>query len=194
MKKKIKVAFSHAERELDILLKTTPDAIIRDFVPEIIAVYEAFGRSGQSGGSAPYTALALSQAIKKLCLQQTIAPLMGEDDEWNNVGEILCTGERGDVWQNNRLSSVFKEDGKAYYLDAITWKTQKGSTWHGSAKTKTGETITSRQYIRSFPFKPQEFVIDVIEKEISKDNWEFTIKNDKDLEKVFEVYDKFLTS
>ena len=31
------------------------------------------------------------------------------------------------------------------------------------------------------------------EKEVSKDNWEFIIKNDKDLEKVFEVYDKFLT-
>jgi len=183
---------SHAKRELEILLKTTPDAIIRHFVPEIIAVCEAFGRSGQSGGSAPYTAIALSQAIKKLCLQQTIAPLTGEDNEWNNVAK----GKRGDIWQNNRLSNVFKEygkeDGKAYYLDAITWKTQKGFSWSGSAKTKTGETITSRQYIKSFPFKPQEFVIDVIEKEISKDSWEFTIKDDKDLEKVFEVYDNFI--
>ena len=57
--------------------------------------------------------------------------------------------------------------------------------------TKEMKNIT--QYIKSFPFKPQEFIIDVIEKEVSKDNWEFTIKNDKDLEKVFEVYDKFLT-
>lgn len=182
---------SHAERELEILIKTTPDAIIRHFVPEIIAVCEAFGNSGQSGGSAPYTAGALSQAIKKLCLQKPIAPLTGEDDEWNDVGETLNKSEKNGVYQNNRLSSVFKEDGKAHYLDAITWKTQTGSTWHGMAKTQGGEEIKSRQYIRAFPFNPQEFTIDVIEKEISKDNWEFTIKDDKDLEKVFEVYDKF---
>lgn len=182
---------SHAKRELAILLKTTPDAIIRDFIPEILAVCEAFGNSGQSGGSAPYTASALSQAIKKLCLHQTIAPLTGEDDEWNDVGETLNKGEKNDVYQNNRLSSVFKENGKAYYLDAITWKTQTSSTYHGKAKTESGEEITSRQYIKSFPFKPQEFTIDVIEKEVSKDNWEFTIKDEKDLEKVWEVYDKF---
>ena len=174
---------SHAERELDILIKTTPDAIIRHFVPEIIAICEAFGKSGQSGVSAPYTASALSQAIKKLCLQQTIAPLTGEDNEWNE-----CSDK---VYQNNRLSSVFKENDKAHYLDAITWKTQKGSTWHATAKTKSGEEIKSRQYIKSFPFKPQEFVIDVIEQEFEKDNWEFFIKNDDDLEKVFEIYNKF---
>ena len=182
---------SHAERELEILIKTTPDAIIRHFVPEIIALCAAFGNSGQSGGSAPYTASALSQAVKKLCLQQNITPLTGEDDEWNDIGDL----DKG-TYQNNRLSSVFKEgkNGNAYYLGAITWKTQKGSTWRGTAKTKDGKSITSRQYIKSFPFKPQEFVIDVIEKEVSKDNWEFTIKEEKDLEKVFEVYDKFFHS
>lgn len=176
---------THTERELDILIKTTPDAIIRHFIPEIIALCEAFGNSGQSGGSAPYTAQALSQAIKKLCLYQPIAPLTGENNEWNDVND--------DVYQNNRLSSVFKEKetSKSYYLYAITWKTQTGSTWHGTAKTKNGEQITSRQYIKSFPFKPQEFTIDVIEKEVKKDDWEFTIKEEKDLEKVFEVYNKF---
>ena len=178
---------SYAKRELEILLETRSDAIIRDFVPEIIALCEAFGNSGQSGGSAPYTASALSQAVKKLCLQMPIAPLTGKDDEWSGS----LSGEK-EVFQNNRLSSVFKENGKSHYLDAITWKTQKGSTWHGKAKTQSGEEITSRQYIKSFPFKPQEFTIDVIEKEISKDNWEFTIKDEKDLEKVFEVYDKFI--
>ena len=64
---------SHAKRELDILIKTTPDAIIRHFIPEILALCEVFGNSGQSGGSAPYTAGALTDAIKKLCLQQPTA-------------------------------------------------------------------------------------------------------------------------
>ena len=108
---------SYAERELNILLETTPTAIIRHFVPEIIALCEAFGNSGQSGGSAPLVAQALSQAVKKLCLQQPIAPLTGEESEWSEAFSTEGT------LQNNRLSSVFKENGKAYYLDAITWKT-----------------------------------------------------------------------
>jgi hypothetical protein len=47
---------SHAKRELEILFKTTPDAIIREFETEILALCEKFGQSGQSGGSAPFTA------------------------------------------------------------------------------------------------------------------------------------------
>ena len=167
---------SHAQRELDILIKTTPDAIIRHFIPEILALCEAFGNSGQSGGSAPYTAGALADAIKKLCLQQPIAPITGEDNEWNEVSD--------GVLQNNRCSAIFKENGKAHYLDAITWKTQTGSTWHGTTK----EGITSRQFIKSFPFKPKTFFVDVIETEISKGNWEFEIKDKAQLKEVSEYY------
>jgi len=172
---------NHAKRELDILIKTTPDAIVRDFVPEILAICKKFGESGQSGGSAPYTASALSQTIKKLCLQNMISPLMGIDKEWNDTMS-------NNVLQNNRQSDVFKEKetGKCYYLDAIIWKTQSGSTWSGTA-----ENITSRQYIKAFPFISKTFYIDTIEEEISKDNWEFHIKNKKDLEKVWEYYDKY---
>jgi hypothetical protein len=177
---------SHAQRELDILIKTTPDAIIRDFVPEILALCEAFGNSGQSGGSAPYTASALSQAIKKLCLQQTIAPLTGEDDEWM---EVTGASDLPSMCQNKREGAVFKDGSQAYYLDAITWKTQTGATWSGNAHAGT-EKISSRQNIKSFPFYPKTFVVDVIEKEVSKDNWEFDVKNHDDLKEVFEYYDK----
>ena len=168
---------SHAKRELDILIKTTPDAIIRHFIPEILAICEVFGNSGQSGGSAPYTAGALADAIKKLCLQQPIAPLMGDDSEWNEVF--------GGILQNNSCSAVFKENDKAYYLDAISWKTQKGTTWNGTTK----EGIKSRQFIKAFPFKPKTFVINVIEKEVSKDNWEFEIKDKEQLKEVAEYYE-----
>jgi len=181
---------SHAERELEILLKTTPDAIIRHFVPEIIALCEAFGNSGQSGGSAPFTAKALSQAIEKLCLQKTIAPLTGKDDEWNDVSD--------DVFQNNRDSAVFKEKktGKAYFLDAIIWKSQKRSCWNGSAKLiknttpDEDETIRSRQYIKSFPFKPKTFYVDIIDKDLGNDDYEFIISSEKQLEDVWGYYDK----
>jgi hypothetical protein len=53
-----------AQQELDILAATVPDAIVTPFAKEILALCEAFGNSGQSGGSAPYTASAISQAVK----------------------------------------------------------------------------------------------------------------------------------
>ena len=41
-----------AQKELDILAATVPDAIVTPFAKEILALCEAFGNSGQSGGSA----------------------------------------------------------------------------------------------------------------------------------------------
>ena len=76
---------SHAKRELEILAKTSPDALIIPFTNEILALCEAFGKSGQSGGSAPYTASAISGAIKKLMMFETITPLTGENEEWVNT-------------------------------------------------------------------------------------------------------------
>jgi hypothetical protein len=55
---------SHAKRELEILAETTPGAVIIEFSNEIIALCEAFGKSGQSGGSAPFVSSAFSQAVK----------------------------------------------------------------------------------------------------------------------------------
>lgn len=209
---------SHAERELDILIKTTPDAIVRHFVPEIIALCKAFGNSGQSGGSAPFTASALSQVVKKLCLHKVIAPLTGEDDEWNDTGETLNKSEKNEMYQNNRQSDVFKDGkgGRAYYLDAIVWKGEEDwDTFTGSV-----EGIMSRQYIKSFPFKPKIFYIDVIRKELPEDwdeelyiegkewydtkefektgvkNWHKNkyrqlIKDRNQLKEVFEYYDEY---
>jgi len=181
---------THAERELEILLKTTPDAIIRHFIPEIIAICEAFGRSGQSGASAPYTASALSQAIKKLCLFEPIAPLTGEDDEWMDVSGVTMTSA---LLQNKREGGVFKdmnkEDSGAYYLDAIVWKTPNGHTWTGTAELPDGTEIRSRQYIKSFPFTPKTFVIHVNEEEVTPGNWRFEVFDQEELAEVFEYYD-----
>lgn len=205
---------SHAKRELEILFKTTPDSIIREFETEILALCEKFGQSGQSGGSAPYTAGALSQAIKKLCLQQTIAPLTGEESEWGTVAD--------GVNQNNRESAVFKsDDGKPYYLNAIVWKGdtegESGNDWDTFTGTVAG--IRSRQYIKEFPFTPKTFYVDVT-REMLPEDWNeepfyenefydtkvfeetgvkkkiiekhrYVIKNQKQLEEVFEYYDKF---
>lgn len=183
-----------AARELEILVKSSPDPnnrpLIEEFIPEILALVEKFGLSGQSGGSAPYTASAISQAVKKLCLQKPICDIMGIDEEWMDVSRLAADGTQ--TFQNIRCGTLFKESATApaYYLDAILWKTQTGGTWSGTALLN-GEKIYSRQYVKSFPFRPKTFYIDVVEKEVAKDDWEFYVSDAKQLEKVFKYYDRY---
>lgn len=77
-----------------------------------LELLKVFADQGHSGSSAPY-AVAL---FEKLAMWKPIAPLTGEDDEWNEVGP--------DVWQNRRNSAVFKgEDGQAYWMDGrVFWE------------------------------------------------------------------------
>jgi hypothetical protein len=186
--------YNFAKRELDILVKSATDPedrpIIEPFIPQILAICQKFGKSGQSGGSAPYTATALSQAIKKLCLQEPICPITGIDEEWNDVGHYSENDDM--VYQNKRCYALFK-DGKgamAHYLDAIVWKSQHNMTFTGTVKTKNGEEITSRQYIKGFPFTPKTFYIDVISTEVNKNDWEYEIKDETQLKTVFKYYRK----
>jgi hypothetical protein len=180
-----------AKSELDLLIKTCDDAIVKEFIPEIIAIVDKFGESGQSGGSAPYTSHALSDTIAKLCMFKPISDVTGNDDEWNNVHDE----DKGPVvYQNKRESAIFKdEDNKPYYLDAIIFKDNEGCAFSGSAQLSNGEKINSRQYIKQFPFQPKTFYVDVNRKEISPDNWEHYVKDESQLDEVFEYYDKFIT-
>jgi hypothetical protein len=181
---------TYAERELDILVKSAESVnrpIIEEFIPEILALVDKFGNSGQSGGSAPYVATAISQAVKHLCLQEPICPITGIDEEWNEVTDM--DENKQTLYQNNRCSALFKNaDGKCWYLDAIIWKDQKGLCWCGSAITKDGKRLRSRQFIKGFPFTPKTFYIDVISTEISPGDWEDVIKNEKQLNAVKKMY------
>lgn len=87
----------------------------------------------------------------RLAKQENLTPITCSDDEWDE-STTWRNGER-EVYQNIRLSSVFKEgkDGKPYYIDAIVFREESGSCYIGSAETKDGGTIRSRQYIR-LPF------------------------------------------
>ena len=169
---------NHAERELKLAGIHKKDAdyngMLYNAVMELVKV---FSNQGHSGGSAS----RVISLFRQVAMYKNLTPLTGKDDEWNDVSDM-----GGGLLQNNRVSSVFKEKetGKSYYLDAIIWRTQKGSTWTGTTK----EGIMSRQYIKKFPFMPKTFYVDVIEKEISKGNWEFEIKDKGQLEEVFEYY------
>lgn len=182
-------SMSYAQEEIERVIKQAKKegdkAIIEDFAPEMLALIDKFGKSGQSGGSAPFTAGAIVGALKKLLMQEPISPVTNEKDDWHDL-----TGD-GPL-QNKRCYALFKEgkDGKPYYLDAIVWKTPKGATYTGTALDGT-EKITSRQYVKKFPFEPKTFTIDVEEREIGKDDWEFDIMNTDQLSEVFDYYDKF---
>lgn len=238
-----------AERELSILSKSATDPedrpLIEPFTKEILALVDAFGNSGQSGGSAPYTAAALSQAIKKLCLQESICHIMGIEEEWIDVS-IYGDGTNGNdniVYQNSRCGGLFKNKaGQSWYLDAIVWKAdtkgESGNDWDtftgraishqiimedevgNRSVEKTTEIFTSRQYVKSFPFTPKTFYIDVTREQLPEDwnkepfiegkewydteeyektgvkNWHkdkyrYIIKDRSQLERVFKYYDQY---
>jgi hypothetical protein len=164
----------HAENELNILFSLEKDNFLFEFKDEIIKICQKFEDSGQSG--------SLSETIEKLCLFENISPIIGDDIEWVNV--------HGDTYQNKRCSALFKDskNGPAYYIDAIIKRDQNGMCWNGSfwlnedfykENNKDG-IITSRCYVKKFPFVPKTFYIDVMNIEYGKNNNEsFIISLDK---------------
>jgi hypothetical protein len=198
-------AYTRAEHEFLILEQEEGNAIIVPFKEEILALVDKFGKSGQSGGSAPFTAGAISSAVKKLCLQTPICDITGYDEEWMDRSEEQVGNS---LYQNIRLSSIFKttKEGRAHYLNAIVFDGDIGGTFTGSGSItlKDGTTISSRQYIKSFPFKPKTFYIKVIDHRYDKnketgeltpniegDWWEHTIEDEEQLKEVFEYYDRY---
>jgi len=104
-----------AEQELKLAgydINDPEDGPNRWLAEGTLELLKVFSEQGHSGMSAPY-AVAL---FEKLALWKPIAPLTGEDDEWNNVGES--------TWQNRRNSVVFKgEDGQAYWIEGrVFWE------------------------------------------------------------------------
>ncbi len=199
-----------AQYELDLLMKNAEGTpVVKEFVPEIMALVKKFADSGQSGGSAPFVSQVIVQVLQKLLKHEPLGEgIMGTDDEWSDISDMENVAEGTGSFQNMRLSSVFKEgkEGKPYYLDAIVF-TPEGKdysfTSSGVGMTEgSEETIGSFQYIKSFPFIPKTFTIDVCEKEYRKLEdgsmveeegggwWESWLADPKQLDQVWEYYDK----
>ena len=82
---------------------------------QVLELLDLFASHGHSGFSAPHAV----QLFTKLAAFKLIAPLTGEDDEWNQPSD-----RDFEAVQNNRLSSVFKDaDGRAYDIDGrVYWE------------------------------------------------------------------------
>lgn len=194
----------YAERELEILDQKVPDSIVVPFKKEILALVDAFGESGQSGGSAPYTASAIVSAIKNLLLYKPICDITGDNNEWVKLDYTEDLS-----FQNRRCYGLFKDsDGNCRYLDAIIWQgPEEYDTFTGQVyiDDKGFKLIDSRQKVK-FPFKPKSFYVDVIyvpitEKEAEERDLHYTkdgdgscyytiLKDLKQLDAVFEYYVK----
>lgn len=179
---------SFAEKEFEILKKISKekgeDFIIQEFEKEILAVCKKFSESGQSGGSAPYTASAIAESINRLSLFKPLTPLTGNDSEWEDVSSLWCTSKK--MFQNKRLSSVFKNEERAYFIDAIVFQDENGNCFTGSALLRD-EKIGSSQFIKEFPFIYKTFYVDVYF-DIKKD--EYCIEDELQLVEVFDYYDE----
>lgn len=174
----------HAKNELKIagyvpLDQEQEDGPNKWIQENILELLEVFSKQGHSGFSANYCI----DTFKKLASFEPLSPIVCNENEWCNIDE--------DLFQNTRLSSVFKEgvNGKPYFIDAIIWVTQNNETYTGAAITKAGKKIGSAQTIK-LPFYPKRFYVDVIEKEIAKDDWEFYIKDESQLDDVFNYYEE----
>ena len=111
-----------AKSELDRIGMTSEDRTGDDINfcmrDHILRMVEEFSAEGHSGYSASY-ALGV---LKKLLAFEPLTPLTGEDSEWTDV-----TAESGGnvMYQNKRLSSVFKDNNSAWDIDGkLFWE------WH----------------------------------------------------------------
>jgi len=184
----------HAKAEMEALAKLEPDHVLKGMEEEIVALADAFGRSGQSGGSAPYVAEVLARIVRDACMQEPVIPLTGEDDEWEEVAKEDGTK----IFQNKRCGTLFKHGDQVKFIEAITFITNEG------AFGGTVEGISSIQLVKSFPFKPRTFHVPVITEEVKiiladdknfyerKDGTRYRhkIKDWDDLIPVFEYYDQ----
>jgi len=189
-------SIKHAKREFQAAgwcdstgkFEDGPQKSICDNILELLRVFSNRGHTGT-------TAYYVIDLFEKLAKFKTLTPLTGKDLEWADPG---C----GDSLQNNRESALFKEKetGKAYYIDAVIFREDDGSCFTGSSELKNGSSICSRQYVKSFPFTPKTFYVDVVstrwadKEETTKDEngdwWTHIVKDESQLIAVFEYYDK----
>lgn len=105
---------SHAETELDLIFGS--DEMDQMMKANVLELIEVFSKQGHSGFSAPYCV----DIFEKVALHKTLSPLTGNDNEWMDVSEYLTdNGSTEKVYQNKRLSSVFKTvtNGKSFCYD-----------------------------------------------------------------------------
>jgi hypothetical protein len=158
--------YEHAIAELTSLQKAysgrpeDEQPVVLQFKDQILDLVDAFGRSGQSGASAPYVSSAILSCLRKLLSYDVLTPVEDAPDEWVEVTEEGATKK---VFQHKRVSALFKDDEGCHYIDAVVFN-EKGADGHVSSFTTNGRDggLSSRLRVKSFPFTPKTFYVDVV--------------------------------
>lgn len=187
------IEYAKLELELSGLFNEEGDFYEGATGKAVMELIEVFTKQGHSGMSAPIVA----DLFKRLANYEPLQPITGKDEEWGDVSDY---GNGKSWYQNKRCSALFKEskDGKPYCIDAIVKRDQKGICWSGMAwlseeDYKSGDRskmVGKRGYVKSFPFTPKTFYIDVRDVEVAKDDWESFVINPSQLDEVWQYYDK----
>ena len=184
----------HAKTELEIagLFDKEGDFYEGMTGKAVMELIEVFSKQGHSGMSAPIVA----DIFKKLANYEPLGPITGKDEEWSDVRDL---GNGKPWYQNKRCSALFKDgkDGRPYYIDAVIKRDQRGVTWSGMAwlseedykSCNRSKMVGKKGYIKSFPFTPKTFYIDVKDVEVAKDDWESFVVDPSQLDEVREYYD-----
>ena len=150
----------HAERELKFIGYDGKDEYNNMAKAAIMELLTTFANQGHSGFSANY----IVNLFNKLAKYETLSPLTGNDDEWNDVSDM--SGEM--LFQNNRDSRVFKDATGTYFIEAIIWNESGESSYTNK---------DSKRYIKSFPFTPKTFYVKVDKDGDVVDNHEYNKAN-----------------
>jgi len=181
----------HAQTELELAGYFKEDS---DFyggmtgkaVMELIEVFANQGHSGMSAG-------IVAGLFNKLAKYEPLQGITGRDEEWV---EAYNDKDGQPVYQNKRCSAVFKHsDGRATYNDDVVKRSPNGTCWTGGPLYLTREDAINgvnriKLEVKEFPFTPKTFYVDVIEEEIAKDDWIMWVKDQSQLDEVFEYYKK----
>lgn len=103
----------------------------------ILLMVQTFADEGHSGMSAQYAIQILSHLLKF----EPLAPLTGEDAEWEDVSHY-SDDLKGTLYQNRRCSRVFKDATGAWDVDGEVLV-------HPDGWTSAGEKV-----IITFPYTP----------------------------------------
>mgnify|MGYP001213281131 CR=1 FL=1 len=137
----------HAKRELSIVFREPEDEMTKKYYEmmthDVLEIVEAFAKQGHSGASAS-NAIAILSALLQY---QPLAPLTGEDSEWQEVKTGRVTPP---LYQNIRCSRVFKQGGRAWDVSAILFRDPDGACFTNGNSTADVE----------FPYSPKTTIVD----------------------------------
>lgn len=122
------------ERELNRLLtgNEDEDKMQKVMNSNILDIIKVFVNQGHSGCSANY----MISILTRLLDWKPITPLIGNDDEWNEVGQ--------GVYQNRRCPTIFKNDknnSMAYNGEGKVFSDDDGETWYTNIDSRIPVTF-----------------------------------------------------